>query len=66
VGSYISCTQRAQAMSIRYHRHGTYQTQNPIAATNPLRSIPLIQRASAVFGTSWHDGAWKQPKPAVG
>ena len=53
-------------MSIRYHRHGTYQTQNPIAATNPLRSIPLIQRASAVFGTSWHDGAWKQPKPAVG
>jgi len=52
-------------MSVRYHRGGTYQTRNPIAASNPLRSIPLVQRASAVFGTSWHDGTWNQPKPAV-
>ena len=52
-------------MSQRYHRGGTYQTQNPVAATNPLRSIPLVQRASAVFGKSWHDGTWNQPKPAV-
>ncbi len=52
-------------MSIRYHRGGTYQTRNPIAATNPLRSVPLVQRGSAVFGTSWHDGTWNQAKPAV-
>jgi len=52
-------------MSQRYHRGAAYQTRNPIAATNPLRSIPLIQRASAVFGTSWHDGTWNQAKPAV-
>jgi len=52
-------------MSVRYHRGAAYQTRNPIAATNPLRSIPLFQRASAVFGTSWHDGTWNQPKPAV-
>ncbi len=52
-------------MSIRYHRHGAYQTRNSIATINPLRSIPLVQRASAVFGTSWHDGTWNQPKPAV-
>ncbi len=52
-------------MSMRFHRGGTYQTRNPIAATNPLRSIPLVQRASAVFGTSWHDGTWNQPTPAV-
>ncbi len=52
-------------MSQRYHRGGAYQTRNPIAATNPLRSIPLVQRASEVFGTSWHDGSWNQPKPAV-
>ncbi len=52
-------------MSKRFHRGGAYQTRNPIAATNPLRSIPLVQRASAVFGTSWHAGTWNQPKPAV-
>ena len=52
-------------MSQRYHRGGTYQTRNPIAATNPLRSIPLMRRASEVFGKSWHDGTWNQPKPAV-
>ena len=52
-------------MSQRYHRGGTYQTRNPIAAANPLRSIPLVQRASEVFGRSWHDGTWNQPKPAV-
>jgi len=52
-------------MSQRYHRGGTYQTRNPLAACNPLRSIPLMRRASAVFGRSWHDGTWNQPKPAV-
>ncbi len=52
-------------MSKRFHRGGAYQTRNPLAACNPLRSIPLVQRASEVFGKSWHDGTWNQPKPAV-
>ncbi len=52
-------------MSRRFHRGGTYQTRSPLAATNPLRSIPLVQRASEVFGRFWHDGTWNQPKPAV-
>ncbi len=44
-------------MSKRFHRGGTYQTRNFIAATNPLRSISLVQRGLAVFETSWQDGA---------
>ncbi len=30
----------------------TYQTRNPLARTNPLRSIPLIRRAGATFRMS--------------
>ncbi len=51
-------------MSQRYHRGYKYQTRNLQAAHSPLRSIPLLRPAAAVFGTSWYDGSWNQPKMA--
>lgn len=51
-------------MSSRYHRGHKYQTRNSQAAHSPLRSIPLFRPAAAVFGTSWYDGTWNQPKAA--
>ena len=35
--------------------YGTYQTRNPKAVHNPLRSLPLFRPASAVFGPSATD-----------
>ncbi len=29
---------------------------------NPLRSVSLLRSPAEVFGTSWHDGTWNQPK----
>jgi hypothetical protein len=40
----------------------TYVTLNRWVSNNPLRSVPLLRHPSAVFGTSWHDGTWNQPK----
>ena len=43
--------------------YGTYQTRNPKAVHNPLRSLPLFRPASAVFGPSETDrmiGALRQ------
>ena len=37
----------------------------PHRGHQPAAVDPAVQRASAVFGTSWHDGTWNQPKPAV-
>ncbi len=51
-------------MSQRYHRGYKYQTRNLQAVHSPLRSIPLLRPAAAVFGTSWFDGSWNQPKMA--
>ena len=33
-----------------------YASSNPRAATNPLRSVPLLKPASAVFGQAWFAG----------
>ena len=33
-----------------------YASSNPRAATNPLRSVPLLKPASAVFGQAWFGG----------
>ena len=39
----------------------TYQTRNPLARTNPLRSISFMRPASEVFGSAWKDGAFVAP-----
>lgn len=41
-----------------------YRSRNPLAATAPLRSVPLYRHPAAVFGATWHDGTWNQPRPA--
>ncbi len=51
-------------MSMRYHRGGTYQTRNPLAVASPLRSMPTFRHPATVFGASWDDGTWNQPKAA--
>ncbi|MCX7380027.1 MAG: hypothetical protein NT133_01110 [Alphaproteobacteria bacterium] len=35
----------------------TYQSRNPLAATSPLRSVPLYRPAALVFGYSEADNA---------
>lgn len=32
---------------------------------HPVRQVPLLRPAEAVFGPSWHDGTWNQPKAVV-
>lgn len=34
----------------------TYQTRNPQARANPLRSIPLFRAPAEVFGSAWQGG----------
>lgn len=41
-----------------------YVLRNPRAVANPLRSVETFRPAAAVFGTTWRDGTWNQPKPA--
>ena len=41
-----------------------YVEMNRKAAHNPLRTGPLYQHPAAVFGTSYYDGTWNQPRPA--
>lgn len=42
-----------------------YVEMNRKAAHNPLRIGPLYQHPAAVFGTSYYDGTWNQPRPAL-
>ncbi len=51
-------------MSHRYARALAYQTRNPRAVASPLRSAVMNKPGWAVFGPSWHDGTWSQPKAA--
>ena len=39
-----------------------YVEMNRKGAHNPLRTGPLYQHPAAVFGTSYYDGTWNQPK----
>jgi hypothetical protein len=44
--------------------YGTYQTRNPLARTNPLRSIPFLQAAQPQL-TPGYLAAWELDRASV-